>query len=96
MIVDAFDAPAVEAALRRSKAEAVTDDLTSLPKEQSNMPRYPAVSAAVEWILLKAAEFCASRETLTQLHNTVWQVRRDHTRDNDGPGRRHRSAFKRG
>jgi nucleoside-diphosphate-sugar epimerase len=39
-IVDAFDAPAVEAALRRSKAEAVIDELTSLPREQSDMPKY--------------------------------------------------------
>ena len=42
VIVDAFDAAAVEAALRRSKAEAVIDELTSLPKEQSDMPKYVA------------------------------------------------------
>src|SRR5271166_954888 len=42
VIVDAFDAPAVEAALRRSKAEAVIDELTSLPKAQSDMPKYAA------------------------------------------------------
>jgi nucleoside-diphosphate-sugar epimerase len=42
MMVDAFDAPAVEAALRRSKAEVVIDELTSLPKEQSDMPKYAA------------------------------------------------------
>jgi 2-alkyl-3-oxoalkanoate reductase len=41
-IVDAFDAPAVEATLRRSKAEVVIDELTSLPKEQSDMPKYAA------------------------------------------------------
>ena len=41
-IVDAFDATAVEDALRRSKAEAVIDELTSLPKEQSDMPKYAA------------------------------------------------------
>ena len=41
-IVDAFDAAAVEAALRRSKAEAVIDELTSLPKDQSEMPKYAA------------------------------------------------------
>lgn len=41
-IVDAFDAPAVEAALRRSKAEVVIDELTSLPKEQGDMPKYAA------------------------------------------------------
>ena len=42
VIVDAFDAAAVEAALRRAKAEAVIDELTSLPKEQSDMPKYAA------------------------------------------------------
>src|SRR5580698_1239979 len=42
VIVDAFDAAAVEAALRRSKAEVVIDELTSLPKEQSDMPKYAA------------------------------------------------------
>jgi 2-alkyl-3-oxoalkanoate reductase len=41
-IVDAFDVMAVEDALRRSKAEAVIDELTSLPKEQSDMPKYAA------------------------------------------------------
>lgn len=41
-IVDAFDASAVEAALRQSQAEAVIDELTSLPKEQSEMPKYAA------------------------------------------------------
>ena len=42
VIADAFDAKAVEAALRRSKAEAVIDQLTSLPKELSDMPKYAA------------------------------------------------------
>ena len=42
VIVDAFDAAAVETALRQSKAEAVIDELTSLPKEQSEMPKYAA------------------------------------------------------
>jgi nucleoside-diphosphate-sugar epimerase len=41
-IVDAFDAPAVEAALKRSKAEVLIDELTSLPKEQGDMPKYAA------------------------------------------------------
>jgi 2-alkyl-3-oxoalkanoate reductase len=42
VIVDAFDAVALEAALRQSKAEVVIDELTSLPKEQSDMPKYAA------------------------------------------------------
>jgi nucleoside-diphosphate-sugar epimerase len=41
-IVDALDAAAVEAALKRSAAEVVIDELTSLPKEQSEMPKYAA------------------------------------------------------
>ena len=40
--MDAFDAVALEAALRRAKAEVVIDELTSLPKEQSDMPKYAA------------------------------------------------------
>jgi nucleoside-diphosphate-sugar epimerase len=39
-VVDAFDAAGVEAALRGVKADAVIDELTSLPKEQSDMPKY--------------------------------------------------------
>jgi nucleoside-diphosphate-sugar epimerase len=42
VIADAFDADAVEAALSRSNAEAVIDELTSLPKEMSDMPQYAA------------------------------------------------------
>jgi nucleoside-diphosphate-sugar epimerase len=41
-IVNAFDAAAVEETLRRSKAEVVIDELTSLPKEPSDMPKYAA------------------------------------------------------
>jgi 2-alkyl-3-oxoalkanoate reductase len=42
VIVDAFHAAEVEAALRQAKAEVVIDELTSLPKEQSDMPKYVA------------------------------------------------------
>src|SRR5580698_8560903 len=42
VIVNAFDAEAVEAALRQAKAEAVIDELTRLPSEQSDMPKYAA------------------------------------------------------
>jgi 2-alkyl-3-oxoalkanoate reductase len=41
-IVNAFDATAVEAALKRSNAEVLIDELTSLPKEQGDMPKYAA------------------------------------------------------
>jgi 2-alkyl-3-oxoalkanoate reductase len=42
LIVNAFDAPAVEEALRQVKPEAVIDELTSLPKEQNDLPKYAA------------------------------------------------------
>jgi len=45
LIVDAFDAAAVEKALRQTRPEAVIDELTSLPKEQSEMPKYAAGDA---------------------------------------------------
>jgi 2-alkyl-3-oxoalkanoate reductase len=45
VIVDALDAAAVEATLRLSKAEVVIDELTSLPKEQSDLPKYAARDA---------------------------------------------------
>jgi nucleoside-diphosphate-sugar epimerase len=40
IIANALDTDAVEAALRQSKADAVIDELTSLPKEQTDMPKY--------------------------------------------------------
>lgn len=42
MTVDAHDAAAVLAALERAKVEAVIDELTSLPRDQSDMPKYAA------------------------------------------------------
>ncbi len=42
VIVDAFDFAALFGALQRSNADAVVDQLTSLPKELSDMPRYAA------------------------------------------------------
>lgn len=44
-LTDVFDAAAVDAALRRFKPEVVIDELTSLPKEQSDMPKYAAGDA---------------------------------------------------
>jgi hypothetical protein len=41
-ILDVFDAKAIETVLRQSAAEVVIDELTSLPKEQSEMPKYAA------------------------------------------------------
>ena len=42
VIVDAFDAAKVETALGQAKAEVVIDELTSLPKKLSDMPKYAA------------------------------------------------------
>ena len=42
LIVNAFDAAAVEPALSGSRAEVVIDELTSLPKELGDMPTYAA------------------------------------------------------
>ena len=42
VIVDAFDAVALETALRRSKPDVVIDELTSLPKDPTDMPKYAA------------------------------------------------------
>ena len=42
VIANAFDAAAVDAALRQAEAEAVIDELTRLPSEQSDMPKYAA------------------------------------------------------
>ena len=41
-IANAFDKGAVEAALRASNAEAVIDELTSIPKTPSELPAYAA------------------------------------------------------
>jgi len=42
VIANAFDAAEVEAVLRQAKAEVVIDELTRLPREQSDMPKYAA------------------------------------------------------
>jgi nucleoside-diphosphate-sugar epimerase len=42
VVVDALDPLAVEQAVGRSKPEAIIDELTSLPKEQGDMPKYAA------------------------------------------------------
>lgn len=39
-LVNVLDASAIDAALSRIKPDAVIDELTSLPKEQSDMPKY--------------------------------------------------------
>jgi 2-alkyl-3-oxoalkanoate reductase len=70
MLVDAFDATAVDAALRRSRAEAVIDELTSLPKELNDMPSYAAGDRKLRieggGNLLRAAVACGVRRYLQQ------------------------------
>ena len=58
---------------RRSKAEAVIDELTSLPKEQSDMPKYAAAGDAKRRIdgggnLFRAAIASGVRQYLRQSH----------------------------
>jgi nucleoside-diphosphate-sugar epimerase len=69
-IVDAFDAAALEAALRYAKAEVVIDELTSLPKEQSDMPKYAAGDRKLRieggGNLIRAAIACGVRRYLQQ------------------------------
>ena len=70
LIVNAFDATAVEAALRKSKAEVVVDELTSLPKEPGDMPKYAAGDRKLRieggGNLLRAAIACGARRYLQQ------------------------------
>lgn len=70
MIVDAFDAAAVDDAVRRSEAEAVIDELTSLPRELSDMPNYAAGDRKLRieggGNLLRAAVACGVRQYLQQ------------------------------
>jgi len=69
-IVDAFDAEAVEAALRRAKADVVIDELTSLPKELSDMAKYAAGDRRLRieggGNLLRAAIACGAGRYLQQ------------------------------
>ena len=70
LIVNAFDAEAVEAALRASNAEAVIDELTSLPKDPGDMPKYAAGDRKLRieggGNLLHAAIACGARRYLQQ------------------------------
>lgn len=69
-IVDAFDAAALTAALRRAKAEVILDELTSLPKELSDMPKYAAGDRKLRieggGNLFRAAIACGVRRYLQQ------------------------------
>jgi nucleoside-diphosphate-sugar epimerase len=69
-IVDALDAKAVERAFRQARAEVVIDELTSLPKEQSDMPKYAEGDRKLRieggGNLLRAAIACGVRRYLQQ------------------------------
>jgi nucleoside-diphosphate-sugar epimerase len=67
---DAFDASAVEAALRASGAEIVIDELTSLPKDPREMPSASPKDRKLRLEgggnLLRAAETCGVRRYIQQ------------------------------
>jgi 2-alkyl-3-oxoalkanoate reductase len=70
LIADAFDAEAVEDALGRANVDVVIDELTSLPKEQSDMPKYAAGDRKLRLEgggnLFRAAIACGVRRYLQQ------------------------------
>jgi nucleoside-diphosphate-sugar epimerase len=68
--VNAFDAPAVEKALRDSGAEIVIDELTSLPKDPADLPSALPADAKLRLEgggnLHRAAEACGVRRYIQQ------------------------------
>ena len=68
--VSAFDAAGVEAALRRSKAEVVVDQLTALPKDPDDMPDAAAGDRKLRLEgganLYRAARACGVRRYMQQ------------------------------
>src|SRR5271156_1003902 len=69
-VVDVFDAPAVEKALRDSGAEVVIDELTSLPKDPADLatasPRDRMVRLEGGGNLHRASENCGVRRYIQQ------------------------------
>jgi nucleoside-diphosphate-sugar epimerase len=70
ILADAFDASAVNAAMLRFRPEAVIDQLTSLPKELGDMPKYAAGDAKLRLEgggnLFRAAIACGVQRYLQQ------------------------------
>src|SRR5918993_3319719 len=68
--VSAFDAPALERALRESRAEVVIDQLTALPRHPSEMPAAAAGDRKLRLEgggnLLRAARACGVRRYVQQ------------------------------
>ena len=69
-IVDAFDAAALESALRQSQAEVVIDELTALPKDPRDMPSYQPGDRKLRLEgggnLHRAAQACGVRQYIQQ------------------------------
>jgi nucleoside-diphosphate-sugar epimerase len=70
VIANAFDAAAVEAALRQSKAETVIDELTALPKNPADLPKAAPGDAKLRLEgggnLYRAAQACGVRRYIQQ------------------------------
>jgi len=69
-MVDAFDAAALESALRQSQAEVVIDELTALPKDPRDMPAYQPGDRKLRLEgggnLHRAAQACGVRRYIQQ------------------------------
>jgi len=89
VIVDAFDAAALTAAVRRAKVEAIIDELTSLPKELSDMPKYAAGDRRLRieggGNLFRAALACGVRRYLQQASGFFLKAPRGALADESSP-----------
>ncbi|WP_158794018.1 NAD(P)-dependent oxidoreductase [Granulicella sp. L60] len=69
-IADAFDASAVEQALRRSEPEIIIDELTALPKHPADLPKYAPGDRKLRLEgggnLHRAAQACGVRRYIQQ------------------------------
>jgi nucleoside-diphosphate-sugar epimerase len=69
-VASAFDAPAVESALRRSQPEVVIDQLTSLPKNPADIHSYLRGDKKLRieggGILYRASQTCGVRRYIQQ------------------------------
>ncbi len=88
-IVDAYDAAKLEIALRNSKAEAVIDELTSLPKSASDMPKYAAGDRRLRieggGNLFRAAIACGVRRYLQQSSGFFLKAEAGRLADEESP-----------
>ena len=88
-IVNAFDAAALEAALRQAKVEVVIDELTSLPKDPSDMPNYVAGDTRLRieggGNLFRATIACGARRYLQQSSGFFLKAARGVLADESSP-----------